>query len=64
MDRAARELKRRSARANKPEMHFALARAYTRLGRKEDAAREREIFKRLQDQFEAQRNARRRWRSD
>jgi hypothetical protein len=39
-------------------MHFALARAYTRLGRKEDAAREREIFKRLQDQFDAQRNAR------
>jgi len=40
-----------------PEMHFALARAYTRAGRKEDAAREREIFKHLQDQFEAQRSA-------
>jgi cytochrome c-type biogenesis protein CcmH/NrfG len=38
-----------------PEMHFALARAYTRAGRKEDAAREREIFKRLQDQYEQQR---------
>jgi tetratricopeptide (TPR) repeat protein len=40
-----------------PEMHFALARAYTRAGRKQDAARERETFKRLQDQHEAERNA-------
>lgn len=36
-----------------PEMHFALARAYTRAGRKEDAAREREAFKRLQEQYDA-----------
>jgi tetratricopeptide (TPR) repeat protein len=35
-----------------PEMHFALARAYTRAGRKEDANREREIFKKLQDENE------------
>src|SRR5678815_5997488 len=34
-----------------PEMHFALARAYTRAGRKEDAARERETFKKLQDEY-------------
>jgi predicted Zn-dependent protease len=34
-----------------PEMHFALARAYTRAGRKEDAARERETFKKLQDLY-------------
>jgi tetratricopeptide (TPR) repeat protein len=40
-----------------PEMHFALARAYTRAGRKQDAARERETFKRLQDQQETERNA-------
>ena len=39
-----------------PEMHFALARAYTRAGRRADAARERETFKRLQDQYEAQRS--------
>ena len=38
-----------------PEMHFALARAYTRAARKDDAAREREIFKRLQDQYDQQR---------
>jgi tetratricopeptide (TPR) repeat protein len=30
-----------------PEMHFALANAYARAGRKEDAAREREIFTKL-----------------
>jgi hypothetical protein len=28
-------------------MHFALANAYARAGRKEDAAREREIFTKL-----------------
>jgi tetratricopeptide (TPR) repeat protein len=41
-----------------PEMHFALARAYTRVGRKADAIRERELFKRLQDEFEARRTRR------
>lgn len=34
-----------------PEMHFALARAYTRAGRKSDADREREIFKKLQQEY-------------
>jgi len=38
-----------------PEMHFALARAYTRVGRKADAARERELFKQLQEQYNARR---------
>jgi len=38
-----------------PEMHFALARAYTRAGRKADAARERETFKKLQDEFNQKR---------
>jgi tetratricopeptide (TPR) repeat protein len=39
-----------------PEMHFALARAYTRAGRKKDADREREAFKRLQEQYDAKRS--------
>jgi tetratricopeptide (TPR) repeat protein len=38
-----------------PEMHFALARAYTRAGRKEEAARERETFKKLQDEYNQKR---------
>jgi tetratricopeptide (TPR) repeat protein len=38
-----------------PEMHFALARAYTRAGRKVDAARERETFKKLQDEYNQKR---------
>ena len=38
-----------------PEMHFALARAYTRAGRKQDAARERETFKKLQDEYNQKR---------
>jgi len=56
VERAIKELEEgaRLAPAS-PEMHFALARAYTRAGRKADAARERELFKRLQDEFEAKR---------
>jgi tetratricopeptide (TPR) repeat protein len=56
VERAIKELEEgaRLAPAS-PEMHFALARAYTRVGRKADAARERELFKKLQDEFEAQR---------
>jgi predicted Zn-dependent protease len=38
-----------------PEMHFALARAYTRASRKQDAARERETFKKLQDEYNQKR---------
>jgi tetratricopeptide (TPR) repeat protein len=37
-----------------PEMHFALARAYNRAGRKEDAERENEIFKKLQEKYRQQ----------
>ena len=56
VERAMKELEEGVRLApTSPEMHFALARAYTRAGRKEDAARERETFKRLQDQYEQQR---------
>lgn len=34
-----------------PEMHFALARAYMRAGRRKDADRENEIFKKLQEKY-------------
>ena len=40
-----------------PEMHFALARAYLRAGRKEDADRENEIFKKLQEKHNQQAGA-------
>jgi tetratricopeptide (TPR) repeat protein len=56
IERAIKELEEGARLApTSPEMHFALARAYTRVGRKADAERERELFKRLQDEFEAQR---------
>jgi hypothetical protein len=38
-------------------MHFALARAYTRARRKQDADREREIFKKLQEKYSQQGDA-------
>lgn len=38
-----------------PEMHFALARAYARAGRKEDAARERALFTKLDQQMRTER---------
>ena len=38
-----------------PEMHYALARAYTRAGRKQEAARARQTFTRLDKQFRTQR---------
>lgn len=57
VDRAIKELEEGVRLApSSPEMHFALARAYTRSGRKADAAREREVFKRLQEQYNAKRN--------
>lgn len=56
VERAIKELEEGARLApTSPEMHFALARAYTRAGRKVDATRERELFKRLQDEFEARR---------
>lgn len=46
---AARELEQALKLApNTPEAHFSLATAYTRLGRKEDARREQDEFKRLE----------------
>jgi tetratricopeptide (TPR) repeat protein len=56
VDRAVKELEEGVKLApGSPEMHFALARAYTRAGRKQDAARERETFKRLEEQVNAER---------
>jgi len=58
VDRSIKELEEGVKLApSSPEMHFALARAYTRAGRKDDAAREREIFKSLQDEFNKKRQA-------
>jgi tetratricopeptide (TPR) repeat protein len=49
IERAVKELEEGVRLApSSPEMHFALARAYTRAGRKQDADRERELFKKLQ----------------
>ncbi len=47
--RAAAELEQTlKLNPNAPEAHFSLATAYSRLGRKEDAAREQAAFKRLE----------------
>jgi tetratricopeptide (TPR) repeat protein len=59
IERAVKELEEGVRLApTSPEMHFALARAYTRAGRQADAARERELFKQLQDQYNARRGPR------
>ena len=56
VDRSIKELEEGVKLApSSPEMHFALARAYTRAGRKEDAARERDTFKKLQDEYNQKR---------
>ncbi len=56
VDRSIKELEEGVKLApSSPEMHFALARAYTRAGRKEDAARERATFKKLQDEYNQKR---------
>ena len=56
VDRSIQELEEGVKLApSSPEMHFALARAYTRAGRKQEAAREREAFKKLQDEFNQKR---------
>lgn len=58
VDRAIKELEEGVRLApSSPEMHFALARAYTRAGRKQDADREREIFKQLQEKFSQETDA-------
>jgi tetratricopeptide (TPR) repeat protein len=55
IDRAIKELEEGVRLApDIPEMHFALARAYTRAGRKPDADRERELFKKLQEKYSQQ----------
>jgi tetratricopeptide (TPR) repeat protein len=57
-DRAVKELEEGVRLApSSPEMHFALARAYTRAGRKQDADRERQTFKALQDKDKQQDDA-------
>jgi tetratricopeptide (TPR) repeat protein len=56
VDRSIKELEEGVKLApSSPEMHFALARAYTRAGRKQEAARERETFKKLQDEYNQKR---------
>src|SRR5262245_41120016 len=51
VERAVKELEEGVRIApQSPEMHYALARAYMRAGRKEDAARERAIFQQLEKQ--------------
>jgi tetratricopeptide (TPR) repeat protein len=58
IDRSVKELEEGVRLApSSPEMHFALARAYTRAGRKQDADREREIFKKLQEKYSQQEGA-------
>jgi len=56
VERSIKELEEGARLApNVPEMHYALARAYTRAGRKQDAARARETFQRLEKLRNAQR---------
>lgn len=58
VDRAVKELEEGVRLApSSPEMHFALSRAYAKAGRKEDANRERDTFKKLQDQQSKERDA-------
>jgi tetratricopeptide (TPR) repeat protein len=58
VDRSIKELEEGVRLApSSPEMHFALARAYAKVGRKEDANRERETFKKLQDEQSQQRDS-------
>jgi len=58
IDRAIKELEEGVKLApSSPEMHFALARAYTRAGRKQDADRERDTFKALQDKYNQESDA-------
>src|SRR5215212_9430126 len=58
IERAIKELEEGTRLApNSPEMHYALGRAYRRAGREADAKREVELFQKLQEQFEARRNA-------
>jgi tetratricopeptide (TPR) repeat protein len=58
VDRAIKELEEGVRLApGSPEMHYALGRAYRRAGREPDAKREVDLFQKLQEQFNARRNA-------
>jgi predicted Zn-dependent protease len=58
VDRAIKELEEGVRLApTSPEMHYALARAYRRGGREADAKRESALFQKLEDEFNARRNA-------
>jgi tetratricopeptide (TPR) repeat protein len=58
VDRAIKELEEGTRLApNSPEMHYALGRAYRRAGREADAKREVATFQKLQQEFDARRNA-------
>jgi tetratricopeptide (TPR) repeat protein len=58
VERAIKELEEGARLApSSPEMHYALGRAYRRAGREVEAKREVELFQKLQEQFNARRNA-------
>jgi tetratricopeptide (TPR) repeat protein len=58
LDRAIKELEEGTRLApTSPEMHYALGRAYRRAGRELEAKREVALFQKLQEQFNARRNA-------
>jgi tetratricopeptide (TPR) repeat protein len=58
VERAVKELEEGARLApSSPEMHYALGRAYRRAGREADAKREVEMFQKLQEQYNARRNA-------
>jgi len=58
VERAIKELEEGTRLApNSPEMHYALGRAYRRAGREADAKREVALFQKLQEEFNARRNA-------
>ena len=58
IDRAIKELEEGARLApTSPEMHYALGRAYRRAGREQDAKRETALFQKLEDEYNARRNA-------
>jgi predicted Zn-dependent protease len=58
IERAIKELEEGAQLApTSPEMHYALGRAYRRAGREQDAKRETALFQKLQDEYNARRNA-------
>ena len=58
IDRAIKELEEGARLApTSPQMHYALGRAYRRAGREDDAKRETALFQKLEEEFNARRNA-------